>query len=65
VRLPLLGELKLPAKEQLGYLAGVGALAAIGMVEWPVAAVLGLGHILAAERNHKILADFGEALEEA
>jgi len=62
---PVLGTLVLPPPDQLAYLGGVTALVALGLLEWPVAALLGAGHLLAADRNNKILADFGEALEEA
>jgi hypothetical protein len=65
VKLPLIGTLTLPGKDQLAYLGGIGALVVIGAVDWPVGALLGIGHLLAAERNHRILADFGEALEDA
>jgi hypothetical protein len=65
VTVPVLGQVALPPAEQLAYLGGIGALVALGLLEWPVGALLGAGHLLAADRNNKILADFGEALEEA
>lgn len=65
VTVPVLGPVALPPPEQLAYLGGLGTLAVVGLLEWPVAAVLGVGHLLAADRNNKIMADFGEALEEA
>lgn len=65
LRLPVLGTVKLPQGEQLAYVGGLALLAGLGMLEWPVAAVLGAGHLLAADRDNKILADFGEALEQA
>ena len=63
--MPALGRVARPPPGQLAYLGGPGALAVVGLLEWPVAAVLGVGHLLAADRNNKIMADFGEALEEA
>lgn len=65
VKLPLVGTVTLPGKDQLAYLGGIGALVVLGVVDWPVGAVLGIGHLLASERNHRMLADFGEALEDA
>jgi hypothetical protein len=65
VQLPMLGAVSLPAADQLAFLGGIGVLVGLGLVEWPVGALLGAGHLLAASRNHKILADFGNALEEA
>lgn len=57
--------LELPPPEQLAFLAGVGALAAFEILEWPVALVLGVGHQLAHSHHGRMLREFGEALEEA
>ena len=51
--------------EQLAFLAGVGVLAALEIVEWPVALVLAIGHQLAHSHHGRVLREFGEALEEA
>ncbi|MGW1616994.1 hypothetical protein ACWCQZ_48070 [Streptomyces sp. NPDC002285] len=51
--------------EQLAFLAGVGALAAFEILEWPVALVLAAGHQLAHSHHGRTLREFGEALEEA
>jgi hypothetical protein len=37
----------LPPVERLTYYAGLGALAALGIIEWPVAAAIGVGTMLA------------------
>ena len=63
VSLPLLGPVTLPAGDELAFLAGVGVLAVVGAVEWPVAVLLGAGHALASRRGNKLLREFGEALE--
>lgn len=63
VTVPLLGTVKLPAPDELAFLGGVGVLAVIGAIEWPVAVVLGAGHALAASHRNKVLREFGEALE--
>jgi hypothetical protein len=65
VDLPLVGSVALPPPDQLAYLGGITTLVAVGILEWTIAALLGAGHLLASTRNSKILADFGEALEEA
>ncbi|HEY6595402.1 MAG TPA: hypothetical protein VI011_15090 [Asanoa sp.] len=65
VDLPVVGELNLPAPEQIVFIGGVAVLAVIGLLEWPVAALLGLGHGLATNRHNKTVRAFGEALEEA
>jgi hypothetical protein len=40
-------------------------MVAVEVLEWPVAVVLGLGHLLMSQRNNKTLRDFGQALDEA
>jgi hypothetical protein len=65
LKLPLVGTVTLPPTDQLAYLGGITGLAALGILEWPVAAILGAGHVVATNRNNKNLADFGEALEKA
>ena len=57
--------LQLPSADQLAFLAGVTALAAFEIIEWPVAVVLGVGHALASNRHRQAVRDFGAALEEA
>ena len=65
VTVPFLGTVKLPAADELAFLGGVGVLAVVGAIEWPVAVVLGAGHALAANRRNKVVREFGEALEKA
>ena len=65
LKLPIVGELRLPAGEELVFIGGVGVLAVVGLLEWPVAVLLGVGHTLAASRSGKVVHAFGEALEEA
>lgn len=60
-----LGTIRLPEPKRLAYYGGLAALAACGILEWPVAVVLSVGHLLAEDHHHKVLAEFGEALAEA
>lgn len=64
VPVPLLGTVTVP-RQQLAFIAGVGALAALGILEWPIAAVLAAGNLLASDRTNETLHEFGAALEEA
>jgi len=65
VRLPCgLGTVRLFEPERLAFYGGLVALAGFGIVDWPVAVVLGVGHILAEDHHHKLLAEFGDALAE-
>ena len=63
LRLPVLGELTLPAPEQVAFIGGVAALAVIGVLEWPVAAFLVIGHGVATHAHRKMVRALGEALE--
>jgi hypothetical protein len=65
VEMPGMGHLHLPPLDQIGFLGGIAALALIEIIEWPVAAALTVGHILAHNRHHALLRDFGEALDRA
>jgi hypothetical protein len=65
ITLPLVGKVGLPATDELAYLGGVGVLAVIGAIEWPLAVLLGAGHVLAASHRSKVVREFGNALEEA
>lgn len=65
VNLPLVGRVTVPPPEQLAYYAGLAALAAVELIDWPVALVIGTGHLLASNHHSQILEEIGEALEEA
>jgi hypothetical protein len=60
-----IGPVRVPSPDRLAFYGGIAALALFGIVEWPVALVIGVGHLLADDHHHKLLADFGEALGEA
>jgi hypothetical protein len=60
-----LGTLRLPEPKRLAYYGGLTALAMFGILDWPVAIALGIGHMLAEQRHYTFVQDFGEALEEA
>lgn len=64
VKLPVLGEIKLPRPQDTAYYAGIGALTALELIEWPAAVALAVGHVLLGQQQHKRLQEFGEALEE-
>ncbi len=63
--LPLVGVVELPSTQELAFVGGVGLLAVVGVLDWPIATLLCAGHLLAGNRHYKMLRDFGEALEEA
>ena len=63
VTLPVVGDVRLPSADELGFLAGIGTLALVGALDWPVALVLGAGRLLTHVHRSRSLAAFGEALE--
>jgi xanthosine utilization system XapX-like protein len=65
VTLPVLGRVRLPRPEQLAFYGALGALAAVEIIEWPVALVLGVGHALMQNEHSRVAHEVGEALEDA
>ena len=55
----------LPPPQHLAWYGGITVVAALGFLEWPVAGVLVLGHLLAQDHHNRLIHDFGEALGEA
>jgi membrane protein required for beta-lactamase induction len=51
--------------EHLAFYAGIGAMAVLGIMEWPVAAALVVGYTFVNAQHNKVLQSLGEALEEA
>ncbi|HUK70069.1 MAG TPA: hypothetical protein VLW50_15170 [Streptosporangiaceae bacterium] len=56
--------LETPPVEHLLYYAGLGALAAAEIIEWPVALALTVGHLLIGLTKRPALKQLGEALDE-
>lgn len=46
VQLPLVGRVALPPPDQLAFYGVVGGLAALGMIDWPVAVAIGVGQAI-------------------
>ncbi|MGV0592875.1 hypothetical protein [Mycobacterium vulneris] len=63
--LPVVGRVKVPHPEQLAYYGALGVLAAVEIIDWPVALLLGAGHMLMHNEHNRIAEQVGEALEEA
>jgi hypothetical protein len=65
VRIPCVGEVTLPPPQRLAFFGGLAALAAVGLLDWPVAIVIVVGHALADQHWSRVASGIGEALEEA
>jgi hypothetical protein len=63
--LPALGSVRIPRPEQLAYFGALAALAALEVIEWPIALAIGAGHALAQSSHNRVAQEIGEALEEA
>ncbi|MER7889075.1 hypothetical protein ABTX15_04540 [Micromonospora sp. NPDC094482] len=63
VRMPILGEVAVPPADKVAYYAGLGVLAALQVIEWPIALVITAGHLLADQHFSGLVKGFGEALQ--
>jgi hypothetical protein len=63
VHVPGVGTVPVPPPERMVYYAGVGALAVLGVVEWPLALVIVAGHLLADQQTFGRIRGLGEAME--
>ena len=57
--------LETPPVEHLLFYMGLGVLVGAGLVEWPIAVALGIGHVLVDLTGRPGLQAAGEALAEA
>ena len=48
---------------RLGWYAGLAVMAAIEVIEWPLAIMMMLGHEIAHRAHHQALRDFAEGIE--
>jgi hypothetical protein len=65
VTLPALGQVRIPRPDQLAYYGALAGLAALEIIDWPIALVIGAGHVLASNHHNKVAQELGEALEDA
>jgi hypothetical protein len=64
IRLPILGEVRVPRPEQLAYFGALAALAAVEIIDWPIALLIGTGHALMNNEHSRVAREVGEALDE-
>jgi hypothetical protein len=65
VTLPVVGRVRIPRPDQLAYYGALAGLAALEIVDWPIALAIGAGHALASNHHSKVAEEIGEALEDA
>jgi hypothetical protein len=51
--------------EHLAYLGALGVLAALELIEWPLAAVLVAGHVIANRAHRQIVREMAAGVDEA
>lgn len=56
-------QLTLPPADKLAFYAGLAGAAALGVIEWPIALINGIGHLLSDDRRNRTLRALGEALD--
>ena len=52
-----------PLTGSLSYLITVSALAAFEVIAWPIAGLLGLGHLMARDRDNRVVSEIGSGLK--
>jgi hypothetical protein len=64
VTLPLIGlRIDLPRPERLAWYAGLGLMAAFEIVDWELALIIGLGHLIADSAHNKTIAELASGAE--
>jgi predicted membrane protein len=66
MRIPVVEvEIERPTRASLAWYAGIGAMAVAGVVEWPVAAVVATGHLIAENSRSPAVAGAVEGADSA
>ena len=63
VDVPLVGPVGWPPTGSAAFLVVVGGLAVLDVVSWPLALVVGIGHVLARDHDHRVVHEIGEGLQ--
>jgi hypothetical protein len=62
--LPVLGlTVDLPAPERVAWYVGIGITAALGVIDWEVAMVIGVGHLISDTINNRAVKQMAEGIE--
>jgi hypothetical protein len=62
VEIPYIGPVGWPLTGSLAFLITVGTLAAFEVIPLPVAGLLGLGHVMARNRDNVVVSEVGAGL---
>jgi hypothetical protein len=58
-------QVTLPPLDKLAFYAGLTGAVALGAIEWPMALITGVGHLLSDDRRNRTLRALGDALDAA
>lgn len=58
-------ELKRPTRSSLAWYGGLSAMAAAGLIEWPLAAVMVTGHLISEDSKSPTVSGAAEGAESA
>lgn len=64
VSLPVVGEIPVSEGSRVAFYGGLTAFAILGLLDWPVALIVGVGHLLTENRHNETIEALGEVLEE-
>lgn len=65
LNVPGVGRVPIPRPEKLAYYGTLATLAAIDVIDWPIALIIAAGHVLAENTHSRVLHEFGEAAQDA
>jgi hypothetical protein len=65
LQVPILGAVAVPPPDKIAYYAGLGLLAALQVIEWPIALVITAGHVLADQHFSGLAKGLGKAFQQA
>jgi hypothetical protein len=65
VDLPVVGRVRIPHPEQVAYFGALAVLAAVEIIDWPIALAIAAGHVLVQNQHNRVAEEVGEALEDA
>lgn len=65
LRLPMIGHVRIPRASHVAFYGGLAGLAALQILEWPMTLMLVAAHALTEQEHSRLVANFGDALQEA
>jgi hypothetical protein len=64
VRLPVIGfQIQVPEPQRIAWYAGLGLMAAFELIDWELALVIGIGHLIADNVRSPTVANLAEGVE--